>query len=49
MKLLLDENLSYKLEQRLQDIFPGTQHVRPWRLKPLMTLRSGTMPGNMNL
>lgn len=33
MKLLLDENLSYKLEQRLQDIFPGTQHVRSLALE----------------
>jgi len=28
MKLLFDENLSFKLRARLQDIFPGSQHVR---------------------
>lgn len=33
MKLLLDENLSYKLELRLQDIFPGTKHVRSLNLE----------------
>ena len=27
MKLLFDENLSPSLVQRLQDIFPGSQHV----------------------
>ncbi len=28
MKLLLDENLSYRLGARLADAFPGTVHVR---------------------
>lgn len=28
MKLLLDQNLSFKLCQRLSDIFPGSSHVR---------------------
>lgn len=28
MKLLFDENLSYKLSERLQDAFPGSRHVR---------------------
>jgi len=28
MKLLFDENLSFKLRARLQDVFPGSQHVR---------------------
>jgi predicted nuclease of predicted toxin-antitoxin system len=27
MKLLFDENLSYKLCHRLEDIYPGSQHV----------------------
>ena len=27
MKLLLDNNLSHKLAQRLSDIFPGSTHV----------------------
>jgi len=27
MKLLFDENLSFKLRARVQDIFPGSQHV----------------------
>ena len=28
MKLLLDENLSHKLAARLDDLFPGSSHVR---------------------
>lgn len=28
MKLLFDENLSYKLVDSLQDVFPGSSHVR---------------------
>ena len=28
MKLLLDENLSFRLCELLSDIFPGAQHVR---------------------
>lgn len=33
MKLLFDENLSYKLPPRLADIFPGSLHVRALSLK----------------
>ncbi len=32
MKLLLDQNLSYKLIPGLESAFPGTSHVRPLRL-----------------
>lgn len=28
MKLLFDENLSYRLVAALQDIFPGSAHIR---------------------
>jgi len=28
MKLLFDENLSFKLCAKIQDIFPGSQHIR---------------------
>ena len=28
MKLLVDNNLSYKLVQPLQNPFPGTEHIR---------------------
>jgi len=28
MKLLLDQNLSFKLVQRLDDLYPDSQHVR---------------------
>ena len=28
MKLLLDQNLSYKLCPKLEDIYPGSSHVR---------------------
>jgi len=28
VKLLFDENLSYKLAARLEDVFPGSSHVR---------------------
>jgi predicted nuclease of predicted toxin-antitoxin system len=28
MKLLLDQNISYKLVNRLADIYPGSKHVR---------------------
>jgi predicted nuclease of predicted toxin-antitoxin system len=28
MKLLFDQNLSFKLCQRLADLFPGSDHVR---------------------
>lgn len=27
MKLLLDQNLSYRLVKKLESVFPGTQHV----------------------
>jgi len=27
VKLLFDENLSYRLARRIQDLFPGSQHV----------------------
>jgi predicted nuclease of predicted toxin-antitoxin system len=29
VKLLLDQNLSHRLVQRLQDLFPGSAQVRP--------------------
>ena len=29
MKLLLDQNLSFKLVAALHDVFPGSNHVRP--------------------
>ena len=28
MKLLFDQNLSYKLVKRLSDLYPGSEHVR---------------------
>jgi len=28
MKLLFDENISYKLVKRLEDIFPESKHIR---------------------
>ncbi len=28
MKLLLDQNISYKLVNRLEDVYPGSRHVR---------------------
>ena len=28
MKLLLDQNISYKLVNRLADVYPGSKHVR---------------------
>jgi predicted nuclease of predicted toxin-antitoxin system len=28
MKLLLDQNISYKLVTRLADVYPGFKHVR---------------------
>jgi predicted nuclease of predicted toxin-antitoxin system len=28
MRLLLDENLSFRLVRALEDIYPGTAHVR---------------------
>jgi predicted nuclease of predicted toxin-antitoxin system len=28
MKLLVDNNLSFKLVQPLQNLFPGTEHIR---------------------
>ena len=33
MKLLFDQNLSYKLVQRLSDLFPDSEHVRDADLK----------------
>src|SRR4051812_32736681 len=33
MKLLFDQNLSFKLASRLADIFPGSLHVRDVGLK----------------
>jgi predicted nuclease of predicted toxin-antitoxin system len=28
LKLLFDENLSHRLVERLEDVYPGSQHVR---------------------
>jgi predicted nuclease of predicted toxin-antitoxin system len=28
MRLLLDQNLSWRLAEQLQDLFPGSAHVR---------------------
>lgn len=33
MKLLFDENLSHKLVRALEDLFPGSEHVRNLGLK----------------
>lgn len=33
MKLLFDENISYKLYQRLSDIFPNSSHIKAFRLE----------------
>jgi len=33
LRLLLDENLSHRLIERLADIYPGSQHVRQLGLK----------------
>jgi predicted nuclease of predicted toxin-antitoxin system len=36
MKLLLDENISYKLVNRLQEFFPGIKHISDFQLNSLM-------------
>lgn len=33
MKLLFDQNLSYKLSARLADLFPGSAHVRDFGMQ----------------
>lgn len=35
MKLLLDENISYKLVNRLQDFFPGIKHISHFQLNSI--------------
>jgi len=35
MKLLLDENISYKLVNRLQDFFPGIKHISQFQLNSI--------------
>lgn len=32
MKLLIDQNLSYKLVERISDIFPGSTHIKDQKL-----------------
>lgn len=33
LKLLFDENISYKLSQRLIDIFPDSKHIKDFQLE----------------
>lgn len=33
MKLLLDQNLSFRIASELQDIFPGTTHIKNLKLE----------------
>lgn len=33
MKLLFDENISYKLCQRLSDVFPNSSHIKTFQLE----------------
>lgn len=35
MKLLLDENISHKLVVRLQDYFPGIEHINSFQLNAI--------------
>ena len=35
MKLLLDENISYKLVNRLQEFFPGMKHISDFQLNSI--------------
>lgn len=35
MKLLLDENISYKLVNRLQEFFPGIKHISEFQLNSI--------------
>ncbi len=39
MKLLFDENFSFKLCAKTQDVFPGSQHVRDLGLEQATDLR----------
>jgi predicted nuclease of predicted toxin-antitoxin system len=33
MKLLLDENLSYRIVRKIRDLFPGSEHVNRSKLR----------------
>ena len=35
MKLLLDENISFKLVSKLQDLFPGIKHITNFQLNSI--------------
>ena len=35
MNLLLDENISFKLVGRLQDIFPGIKHISDFQFNSI--------------
>ena len=35
MKLLLDENISYKLVNKLQEFFPGIKHISEFQLNSI--------------
>ena len=35
MKLLLDENISFKLVSKLQDLFPGIKHISNFQLNSI--------------
>lgn len=39
MKLLFDENLSFKLSAKMQDVFPGSKHVRDLRLEQVSDIK----------
>jgi len=48
MKLLFDENLSFKLSARLQDIFPDSKHVRNLGLEQADDSAIWTLARNKN-
>jgi predicted nuclease of predicted toxin-antitoxin system len=48
MKLLFDENLSFKLRAKMQDVFPGSKHVRDLGLEQVEDIEIWEFSKNEN-
>jgi len=48
MKLLFDENLSFKLRAKMQDVFPGSKHVRDLGLEQVDDIEIWNFSKNEN-
>jgi len=48
VKLLLDQNLSFRILPKIMDLYPHSAHVKDPPSTGGMTRRSGVLPKNIN-